>query len=313
MKALPFILILFLCACSAMTTPTTKPDLSVIARDYPKVDGSTSTIPLHRVVACKAFGMQCSWQKPPFSERTIAPDPKFNGSAEANKLIKVTQHNGTNPAYLNLIDGKTDLILVARAPSEDELKAAREKRVELDVRPFALDAFVFLANVQNPVDGLTIENARAIYTGKQTDWEKLGGKGTIKAYQRDRNSGSQELMDALVMKGTPTIKAPEMIIETMMGAVNAIGSDAQGIGYSVYYYVTNMLPDKNVKLLSVDGIKPTSDNIAKRAYPLTAEVYSVKRKDTPKESMAMMLRDWLLTEEGQAAVAESGYVPMTLP
>ncbi|MBI5031197.1 MAG: substrate-binding domain-containing protein [Chloroflexi bacterium] len=313
MKALPFIFTLFLCACVPTATPTIKPDLNIIVRDYPRVDGSTSTIPLHRVVACKAFGLRCAWQKPPFSERTISPDGIQNLRAGGDKVFQATQHHGTNPAYLNLIDGKTDLILVARPPSEDELKAAREKRIELDVRPFALDAFVFLANVQNPVDDLTIENARAIYTGKLTDWASLGGKGTIKAYQRDRNSGSQELMDALVMKGTPMIKAPNMIIETMMGAVNAIGGDAQGIGYSVYYYVTFMLPDKNVKLLSVNGIKPTSDNIAKRAYPLTAEVYLVTRKNMPRESMALMLRDWLLTEEGQAAVAESGYVPLTLP
>lgn len=220
----------------------------------------------------------------------------------------VTRHTGTNPAYLNLIAGKADLILVARAPSEDELKAARGQGVEFDVRPFALDAFVFLVNVQNPVENLGIENVRGIYTGKIKDWSALGGKGTIKAYQRDRNSGSQELMEALVMKGAPTIQAPDMIMPTMIGAVNAIRDDPLGIGYSVYYYATFMLPDERVKLVGVNGVKPTSDTIARRAYPLTAEVYAVMRKGTAKESTAALLRDWFLTDEGQAAVAASGYV-----
>ncbi|MBI5303670.1 MAG: substrate-binding domain-containing protein [Chloroflexi bacterium] len=294
-------------------TPTIKPDLNLIARDYPRVDGSTSTKPLHIVIACKAFGLRCVWQEPIFSERTIAPDLKESLRAEANKLFEATQHTGTNPAYMNLINGKTDLILVARAPSEDELNAAKQNRVELDARPFALDAFVFLVNVKNPVDNLTITNVRDVYTGKITDWATLGGKGTIKAYQRDRNSGSQELMDALVMRGTPMIQAPDMIIETMMGAVNAIGRDPQGVGYSVYYYATFMLPDKNVKLVGVNGIKPTSENIATRAYPLTAPVYVVTRKNLPGNSSAAQLRDWLLTAEGKAAIAESGYVPFESP
>jgi phosphate transport system substrate-binding protein len=296
-------------------TPTVKPDLTVIARDYPKVDGSTSTYPLHMVIACKAFGVRCTWQEtmPLSSERTIGPDMMQRVRAEADRVFNLVRHTGTNSAYINLIQGKADLILVARAPSEDELKAAKENRVELDVRAFALDAFVFLVNVQNPVDDLKIENVRDIYTGKITDWATFGGKGQIKAYQRDRNSGSQELMEALVMKGAPMLKSPNMIIETMMGAVNAIGKEPVGIGYSVYYYATFMLPDKNVKLIGVNGIKPTSENIAKHTYPLATEVYAVTRRNMPKGSTAIMLRDWLLTDEGKAAIAESGYVPLAPP
>ncbi len=294
-------------------TPTVKPDLALIARDYPKVDGSTSTQPLHVLVACKTFGLRCTWHESIFSERTLGPDLKESLRTDANKLFDVTKHTGTNPAYVNLIDGKVDLILVARTPSADELKAAKEKRVELDVRAFALDAFVFLVNVQNPVGDLKIEDARDVYMGKITDWEALGSKGKIKAYQRDRNSGSQELMEALVMKDAPMIQSPDMIIPTMMGAVNAIGREPLGIGYSVYYYATFMLPDKNVKLVGVNGVKPTSENIAKRAYPLTTEVYAVTRTGLPSDSTAAMLRDWLFTEEGRAAIAESGYVPIPAP
>jgi phosphate transport system substrate-binding protein len=119
-------------------------------------------------------------------------------------------------------------------------------------------------------------------------------------------------MQALVMKGTPMIQALDMIIETMMGAVNAVGRDPLGVGYSVYYYATFMLPDKNVKLVSVNGVKPTSEDIATRAYPLTTEVYAVMRKGIQHANTATILRDWLFTEEGRAAIVESGYVPISV-
>ena len=292
-------------------TPTVKPDLALIARAYPKVDGSTSTQPLHVLIACKILGLKCAWQETLFSERRFGPDLNERLRPEANTLFQATQHTGTNTAYLNLINGKADLALVARVPSADELQVAKEKRIELEVRAFALDAFVFMVNIQNPADDFKVENLRDIYTGKVTDWAAFGGKGKIMAYQRDRNSGSQELMEALVMQGAPTIKAPDMILPTMLGAVNAIGRDPQGIGYSVFYYVTFMLPDKNVKLVGMNGVKPTSENIAQRAYSLTTEVYAVTRKDLPRDSTAAMLRDWLFTQEGKAAIAESGYV--TIP
>jgi phosphate transport system substrate-binding protein len=300
--------------------PVAKPDLTAIAADYPRVDGSTSTYPLQMVLACKILGVPCVWDTDPFTRlRRIAPDPTYQGSPQPVERLFNIQHNGTHGSYMNLIEGTTDLILVARSPSKDELDAARAKGIALDVRPVALDAFVFLLNAENPVDSLTIETVRGIYTGEITSWAEVrvsgpqGGDlgGEIHAYQRNPNSGSQELMETLVMRDEPMIEAPDMILETMMGPVNAIAEDPLGIGYSVYFYAEFIFPEEKVKLCGIDGMEPTSDNIAKRAYPLTTEVYAVVRQGMPEDSTAMMLRNWLLTEEGQAAIAESGYVSIS--
>jgi phosphate transport system substrate-binding protein len=227
---------------------------------------------------------------------------------------------------MNLIEGGADFILVARSPSEDELNAAQVRGVVLDVQAVALDAFVFLVHVDNPVDDLALDTIRDIYTGRVTTWAEVTGDAQqsaddaqpIHTYRRNPNSGSQELMEKLVMQGEPMIDSPDMILETMIGPIHAIGGDLSeergddrlGIGYSVYYYAMFILPHERVKLIGIDGVPPTSENIASRAYPLTTEVYAVVREDTPKDSTAVMLRNWLLTADGQAAIALSGYVPI---
>ena len=264
------------------------------------------------LIACKILGVRCGWVPPsPLStERRILPElgTTSEPSGVAKTLASI-EHSGTHESYVNLISGKADFLLVARPPSDDELRSARSARVKLEVTVVALDAFVFLVNARNPVDDLTIDQVRGIYTGAITDWAEVGGTaGQIKAYQRDRNSGSQELMEALVMKGTRMIEAPDMIMETMAGPINAVGRDPQGIGYSVYYYATVMLPDSKVKLVGVGGAMPTSETIGRRTYPLVAEVYAALRGGMPRDSTAVMLRDWLLTTDGQAVVVESGYV-----
>jgi len=285
------------------------PDVTDIARDYPRVDGSTSAHPMQMYIACKILEVECRWMEAIFSERTLFPDNSIAPTGDAETVANIW-HNGTHSAYVNLINKEADFIIVARMPSEDEIREAGVKSVKLDIRPIALDAFVFLAHVDNPVDSLTREQIRDIYTGKITSWFKLGGTGTIHAYQRNRNSGSQELMDELVMRGARMIDAPDMILESMVGPINAIRDDPQGIGYSVFFYATFMLPDENVKLLGIDGVVPTSDTIASREYSLVTEVYAIVRGNMPINSTAVKLRDWLLTEEGQTAVEESGYVPI---
>jgi ABC-type phosphate transport system substrate-binding protein len=176
--------------------------------------------------------------------------------------------------------------------------------------------------VQNPVEDLPLATLRDVYAGKITTWKDTGvdvgdEQALIQAYQRERNSGSQELMESLVMQGTPMIDAPDMIVETMLGPFNAIGGhsltgggDTLGLGYSVYYYAAVMFAHQQVKMIAVDGVKPTSETIASRAYPLVAEVYVVTRQDAPAGSPAVQFRDWLLSHDGQRAVALSGYMPL---
>jgi phosphate transport system substrate-binding protein len=290
---------------------THPPDLT--ARSYPSVDGSTSTHPLQVLVACQILDVPCDWRQSWFLETTrgIGPDLSVAESRQAQRIVQI-QHNGTHGAYVRLIEGAAELILVARLPSKDELQAARERGVALDADAVALDAFVFLVHVDNGVDALELETIRAIYAGRISRWaDGMAPAGQeIHPYQRNRNSGSQELMETLVMRGVPMVDAPNMLLETMSGPINAIGDDPLGIGYSVYYYATFINPGESVKLIGVDGVTPTSGTIADHSYPLTTQVYAVIREGARRKSNAVLLRDWLLTSEGQAAVERSGYVPV---
>jgi phosphate transport system substrate-binding protein len=336
-------LLLLLMSCNWLAAAEGESPTPIAAADYPRVDGSTSALPLQRWIACTLFDVPCTWQEwmaaPPPTERGIVPDPAYMtpppfmpeaaASARAARAETITAiwHSGTHGAYMQLISRGADFILVAREPSEDELLAAEDAGVTLDARPIALDAFVLLVHADNPVDSLSVATVRDIYTGDITTWTELGividpeypDAEPIHTYQRNPNSGSQELMESLVMQGEPMIESPDMILETMMGPIHAIGGggdlfggeeDPWGIGYSVYYYASFMFPHERVRLAAIDGVPPTSENIANRTYPLTTEVYAVVRGDTPPDSAAVALRDWLLTDEGQAAVAGSGYIPI---
>jgi phosphate transport system substrate-binding protein len=291
---------------------------ALIALDYPKVDGSTSAHPLQVLLACRIFDVPCSWQEGWALDKTrrLAPDLSFEESPQLVERINSIWHNGTHGAYVNLIEGNTDFILVARPPSEDEQRVAQARGVGLDVQAVALDAFVFLVNAENPAVDLSLETLRDIYTGAITHWSEVEADGQrgageeIHTYQRNRNSGSQELMEKLVMRGAAMIDSPDMMLESMIGPINAIGEDPLGIGYSVYYYAVFIYPSEDVKFLGVEGVVPTSDNIADGSYPLTTEVYAVIREKMSPDHTSVLLRNWLLSVEGQAVTKDSGYVPI---
>jgi phosphate transport system substrate-binding protein len=305
--------------------PAERPSEFTIAT-YPMVDGSTSAQPLQYLIACRLLGSECAWMATPSLGGTgqaamIAVTPvRTRISADEHKsqldlAVKINgwiRHRGTHQSYENLIQGSVDLILVARQPSEDELKLAKGTGVKLDIRPVALDAFVFIANKENPVKGLTTEQIRRIYTGKVQKWSEVGGPDQkLNAYQRERNSGSEELMRGMVMKDLEPIDAPDMIAMSMMGPFNRLDRDEWGLGYSVFFYEQRMAMSLKTKLLAVDGCLPSPETIGSREYPYTSEVYVVVRKDVAEDGTALRLRDWMLTPKGQSVIAESGYVPIS--
>jgi len=322
--------------------------LNLSTENFPNISSSTSAHPLAMLIACKILNISTIWTSDLFfpyyyggrteiinithlnsyqypyygyndKERYLIPnatDPDKEYIAE--NITKKVDRGGTHGSYVGLIEGNYSIIIVARLPSDDELELAEDNNVNLIAKPLALDAFVFILNYGNKIENLTEEQIQGIYTGEITNWSEINSSlftyeyEKITAYQRNDNSGSQELMESLVMKDLEMIDEEDMVSYSMMGPFDSTFYDTYGIAYSVYYYKQFMATYyNNVKYCGVNGIYPCYDTIYAKTYPYTTEVYVVIRDDLDPESNTYLLRDWLLGDDGQKVVKESGYVPIS--
>ncbi len=279
--------------------------------NYPKVDGSTSTAPLNTIIACKLLGINYKWVQS--HNNTQKVEPKL-GNKNALTLQQQIKSSQTHQSFINLINKEADIILSARKLSSDEKAYADAAGVTLIEIPVALDAFVFIVHPDNKINSLTKKQIQDIYTGKITNWSDVGGRNEeIKPYIRNANSGSQELMESLVMKDLDIPKFPESPYElmafTMTGAFEVVNHDKNSICYTVFYYKEHIITETPVKSVAVEGIYPDKETISNNSYPYVAEVYAVIRSDLDKLSMAYKVYEWLQTEAGKKAIEESGYVP----
>lgn len=276
------------------------------ADNYPLVDCSTSASPLQTIIYCELLGVKYIW------ERNLAYDMVFNVRPDIEDFTKFhekTKASGTHGAYMSLIKKQSDLILVAREPSNDELDTLTAEDVALSIIPIAFDAFIFITNLNNPVKSLTTNQIKEIYKGNVTNWKDVGGKDSpINPYVRDANSGSQELMESLVMKGEPMADWSEAILSGMAGPFATLRSDENGLCYTVYYYKEQMVRDQVVKHIAVDGVYPDKKTIKNHSYPYTTDVYAVVRKDLDKNSMAFKIYEALQTKGGKRIIDKSGYI-----
>lgn len=223
------------------------------------------------------------------------------------------EYSNTHPAYVSLINKEKDLIVVTE-PSEEELQLAKNAGIELEVTKVVNEGFAFFVNKDNPVNSLTLEQIRAIYSGKITNWKELGGNDKeIVAYQRPVNSGSQTGLINLVMNGQeikiPTVK--ESVELSMRGIIDYVADYKNGIdsiGYGFYYFVDTMYKNDNIKYIKVDGVLPEYKTIQNETYPILSAYYIVTRKNETNENITK-LKEAMLSSRGQKVATEAGYVP----
>ena len=260
------------------------------AENLPRIDGSTSLIPLE--TAIRASLLQIPTEQA--SQQVI--------------------HSTTYDSFYHLINGTVDMTLTVPL-SQVQREYAEENQVQLEQVPVAKEGFVFVVNADNPIDSLTQEQLRAIYSGSITNWKQLGGEDLpIIAYQRNNDSGSQNYMIDF-MGDTPLMEAPtEQRPTSMIGLMDVIAVNdyaQQSIGYSVYSYAADMYENSSkVKFLAIDGVKPTKQTMASGEYPLLSENYALFLASQPQDSPVRRLCRWITSDEGQQAIARAGYVPL---
>ncbi|MDR0796649.1 MAG: substrate-binding domain-containing protein [Tannerella sp.] len=289
---------------------------------FPAIDGSTVLIPM---------AAEFVWQFTDLSDELpfqhISETLCFlNFSTTPGAYSKIINGGTTNGVVSKWIYDKSDLlieeyhfskrpdIVLATYPSANELNMASNAGIELIIKPVCYDSFVFITHKDNPVESLTVEQIQEIYQGKITNWKEVGGEDVeMVAYQREPNSGSQTAMEEWVMKGIPMTKPPMTQIPMAMGmlieAVAGYENSTMSLGYTYKYYIDRLYTSPDIKILKVNGIMPSDENVRNKKYAFIAP-YNAVIRSTDVDEVGGRFMDWMLSEEGQACIAQAGYVSL---
>ena len=251
------------------------------------LDGAAALVPVYAAVVNAVYPEgSVTYEGGEFSDdnfygENFAPDSKM-------------QYKNTVRGYRAIVDGDTDILFCA-ALSAEQKRYAAEKGVELVYVPVGLEAFVFFVNEKNPVDSLTVEQVRGIYAGEYRNWSELGGANRIiNPVTRLEGSGSQSAMDAFMGDRETVPKSPL----ALFGA---------SIGFSFHYYMDGIVDNESVKMIALNGVYPSAENIRNGTYPIIAKFYAIYRADNENPNIPVLI-DWILSDEGQTLIEQSGYV-----
>ena len=172
--------------------------------------------------------------------------------------------------------------------------------------PVAWDALVVIVNKNNPVDNITLQQLKDIYTGKITNWKVLGGADRpIGVYARQgKLSGVGRMLRELVFanydqefSATYQVKSSEPLEKGIEKSLYAIG--VTGVSSA---------QRRDVKILKLDGVKPSLKNIVSSKYMLYRPLYLITHVDASNSVVNDFVK-YALSREGSQVIRDAGSIP----
>lgn len=244
-------------------------------------------------------------------EGSTTVGPIADGFAEVFKKLYpdvaiTVNKSGSGTGASALIDGRCDIATMSRFMKDQEFKDAVAKNVFPVAHAIAMDGVCVVLHPSNPINALTTDQVRNIYTGKITNWKELGGPDlSIVVISRDTSSGTYETFESFVMNKEKMASNVEQVsTNPQMFAI--VESTKSAIGYVGYGFVKT-----GVKAVTLNGIKATVQTILNGQYPVARPLYMFTNGYPKLGSMTHKFISFYLTEEGQEVIEDKGFVPVT--
>ena len=170
--------------------------------------------------------------------------------------------------------------------------------------------FALVVNEDVTVDNLTIEQIQDIFTGKVTNWKELGGSDlAINVVNRSKSSGTRATFKDTILKDKDEKEGLGLTQDSTSAAKKTVKDTSGAISYVALSNLRNDSEKEGLKLLKINGVDPTTENITSNKYPFWAYEYMITKGEPTGAVKAYI--DYIISEETKSTIVEQGYIPMS--
>ncbi|MBN2754389.1 MAG: phosphate ABC transporter substrate-binding protein [Candidatus Goldbacteria bacterium] len=223
---------------------------------------------------------------------------------KANPSVEVSvKGGGSGVGIAAILDGSADIGNASRAIKTKEVINAKSKGVNAVGTVVAKDGIALVVHKSNPINAISLDQLRDIFSGKINKWSQVGGNNsTIVAISRDTTSGTYEVFGELVLRGAKLRDDAIMTVSNREVAENVKNTEG-GIGYVGLAFLSD-----DLKVLKVEGVMATEANVINGTYKVARPLFMYTNGEP--EGLTKKFIDFVMSADGQQIVKEVGYVPV---
>jgi phosphate transport system substrate-binding protein len=217
---------------------------------------------------------------------------------------------GTMAGIESVLSGAADIGLVSRALKDSE-------KAGLDYATIGHDAVVIIVNSGNPVSEMRRDQLVALFSGTARNWKELGGRDeTVLLISKLPGRSTLELFEEYTALRHPSragkspggpISKSAYEIGSNLESATLVGGLPGAVGYVSMGTALSLIQEgMPLKILSLDGIKGTRENVINGGYPVRRDLNLVFKKANRKVKRFIGI---FLEPEGQRILMDHGFIP----
>lgn len=226
---------------------------------------------------------------------------------DGNSGITVEVQGGGSGQGIKAIQEKiADFGALSREVKDEEKAAVTQEFV------IAKDGVAVIVNPGEKVENLTIDQIKKIYIGEIRNWKEVGGEDApIIVVSREEGSGTRGAFTEIT-KVAGKNEAGEEVDNTtndalVQGSTGAVLQTVATTPHTIGYVSLGALSD-TVKTVTVEGVAPSAETVLSGEYKISRPFLYVAGGELSE--VAQLFIDFVLSQEGQAIVEESGFIPV---
>jgi phosphate transport system substrate-binding protein len=204
---------------------------------------------------------------------------------------------GSRPGMRLVANGDIDLA----TSSSDPEPALRDQVVLVSV---GLTGTAVVVGAANQVPGLTRDQVTAIFQGEITDWKAVGGEsGHIIVAMRNAGSAIRTNFEAYFFTAKPTYAKDMFELNDIDQTIAMVSSRRDVV--SIITINDRSLSEKRIRLLPIDGVAATRENLVSGAYPVRRPLFLVASNTSAKPAIRAFL-EFVRSPDGQRIISDRG-------
>lgn len=215
-----------------------------------------------------------------------------------------TEFKGSSYGLGALMVDRCDVAATSRLVTTNDEAFAKDRNINFEDHPIGAYAVGVVVNAQNPATNLTRQQVHDIFSGKVKNWSEVGGPDApINIYIRNPVSGTHLGFQELAL-GTNAYAPNAKTFIDYKSLVDAVKKDPNGIGYSSF----KTAAQGGAKLVSIDNVAATEQNVQKGSYPFARNLHLYTNKNRDKKA-AIDFVNYVASADGQKVLAEMDFIP----
>lgn len=211
------------------------------------------------------------------------------------------QAGGSSRGIADVRRGLADVGMVSRAlgPGEEDLVAF----------PLARDGIALVVHRDDPVGELSPEQVRAVWTGEIRKWREVGGAGgPITVVHKAEGRATLELFLRHFGLTGSEVEA-DVVVGANQQGIRTVAGNSLAVGYvSIGEAEVEVERGVPIRLLPLEGMAPTTENVAAGRFPLERVLTLVTA--TQPNGPARRFLDFSRSSEVVGLVRRRGFVPV---